>query len=86
MFACKRERDLLGLTPGGQGLVEGSIEARWRSRGAWGAVAFVDGGTAFDDWSDAGDLSWGVGVGVRYNLGFAPLGKREWVVLNPAHR
>jgi translocation and assembly module TamA len=68
-----RERDLLGLTPGGQGLVEGSIEARWRSRGAWGAVAFVDGGTAFDDWSDAGDLSWGVGVGVRYNLGFAPL-------------
>jgi translocation and assembly module TamA len=68
-----RERDVLGLTPGGQGLVEGSLEARWRSRGAWGAVAFIDGGTAFDDWSDAGDLSWGVGVGVRYNLGFAPL-------------
>lgn len=68
-----RERDVLGLTPGGQGLVEGSLEARWRSRGAWGAVAFVDGGTAFDDWSEAGDLSWGVGVGVRYNLGFAPL-------------
>jgi translocation and assembly module TamA len=68
-----RERDVLGLTPGGQGLLEGSIEARWRSSGRWGAAAFIDAGTAFDDWSEAGDLSWGAGVGVRYDLGFAPL-------------
>jgi translocation and assembly module TamA len=67
------ERDTLGLTPGGQGLLEGSIEARWRFGERWGAAAFVDGGAAFDDWSEAGDLSWGVGVGARYDLGFAPL-------------
>ncbi|MEZ6024300.1 MAG: BamA/TamA family outer membrane protein [Hyphomonadaceae bacterium] len=67
------ERDTLGLTPGGQGLFEGSVEARWRFGDRLGAVAFVDGGNAFDDWSDAGDLRWGVGVGARYNLGFAPL-------------
>lgn len=67
------ERDLLGLTPGGQGLAEGSIEARWRFDERWGAVAFIDGGAAFDDWGEAGDLSFGAGVGLRYDLGFAPL-------------
>jgi translocation and assembly module TamA len=67
------ERDLLGLTPGGQGLLEGSVELRWRVGARWGAAAFIDGGTAFDDWEDATDLSYGVGVGLRYNLGFAPL-------------
>jgi translocation and assembly module TamA len=67
------ERDLLGLSPGGQGVLEGSVEARWRFSDRWGGAAFVDGGAAFDDWSDAGDLSFGVGVGVRYDLGFAPL-------------
>jgi len=67
------ERDLLGLTPGGQGLLEGSIEARYRFDDRWGMAAFVDGGTAFDDVEDAGDLSWAVGLGARYDLGFAPL-------------
>lgn len=67
------ERDLLGLTPGGQGLVEGSIEARYRFDNGWGAAVFIDGGTAFDDWAEAGDLSFGAGIGVRYDLGFAPL-------------
>jgi translocation and assembly module TamA len=68
-----QERDLLGLTPGGQGVLEGSFEARWRFSDRWGAAAFVDAGTAFDDWSEATDLSWGVGFGARYDLGFAPL-------------
>jgi translocation and assembly module TamA len=67
------ERNLVGLTPGGQGLLEGSLEARWRFSDQWGAAAFVDAGTAFDDWSDAGDLSWGAGLGARYDIGFAPL-------------
>lgn len=67
------ERDALGLTPGGQGLLEGSFEARWRFDERWGVAAFVDAGTAFDDWSDATDFSWGVGFGARYDLGFAPL-------------
>ncbi|MEZ5955589.1 MAG: autotransporter assembly complex family protein [Hyphomonadaceae bacterium] len=68
-----QERDLLDLTPGGQGLLEGSVEARWRFDDRWGAAAFVDAGTAFDEWSEATDLSWGIGFGARYNLGFAPL-------------
>jgi translocation and assembly module TamA len=67
------ERDALGLTPGGQGLFEVSGEARWRFDGRWGAAAFVDGGNAFDQWRDAASLRWGAGVGVRYDLGFAPL-------------
>jgi translocation and assembly module TamA len=67
------ERDALGLVPGGEGLLEGSIEARWRFDGRLGAALFVDGGNAFDDWSDASDLKFGVGVGLRYDLGFAPL-------------
>lgn len=67
------ERDTLGLTPGGQGLLEGSLEARWRFGDRLGAAAFIDAGTAFDDWNQAADLSWGVGFGARYDLGFAPL-------------
>lgn len=77
------ERDTLGLTPGGQGLLEGSVEARYRFNERWGAVAFVDGGNAFDDWSEAGDLRWGVGAGVRYDLGFAPLRFDVAVPLDP---
>jgi translocation and assembly module TamA len=49
------------------------VEARWRFTERWGAAVFADGGNAFDDWADAGDLRWGVGFGVRYDLGFAPL-------------
>jgi len=67
------ERARVGVTPGGQGLFETSIEARWRFNDRWGAAAFVDGGNAFDDWQEAGDLRWGVGAGIRYDLGFAPL-------------
>lgn len=68
-----RERDALGLTPGGQGVFEVSAEARMRLGDRFGVAAFVDGGNAFDEWSNAADLRWGVGVGARYNLGFAPL-------------
>lgn len=68
-----KDRDALGLTPGGQGQLEGSFEARWRFDERWGAAAFMDAGTAFDDWRNATDFSWGVGIGARYNLGFAPL-------------
>jgi translocation and assembly module TamA len=78
-----RERDTLGLTPGGQGLLEGSLEARYRLNARWGAAAFVDGGNAFDTWSEAGDLRWGVGAGIRYDLGFAPLRLDAAVPLDP---
>lgn len=59
--------------PGGRALLEVSGEARARFTDRIGAVAFVDGGNAFDKLGEAGDLRWGVGAGVRYNLGFAPL-------------
>jgi translocation and assembly module TamA len=78
-----RERDLLGLTPGGQGLLEISAEARWRFTERWGAAAFVDGGAAFDNWSEAGDLRVGVGAGVRYDLGFAPVRLDVAIPLDP---
>ncbi|KAF0182640.1 MAG: BamA/TamA family outer membrane protein [Hyphomonadaceae bacterium] len=62
-----------GVAPGGRGLLEVSGEARARFTQRIGAVAFVDGGAAFRNLDDAGDMRWGVGVGARYDLGFAPL-------------
>ncbi len=59
--------------PGGRGLLETSVEARARFSGAWGGVVFLDGGTAVNDLEDAADFRWGAGIGVRYDLGFAPL-------------
>ncbi|MGE3301628.1 MAG: autotransporter assembly complex family protein [Hyphomonadaceae bacterium] len=59
--------------PGGRGLVETSAEARFRFGSIWGAAAFIDGGAAFDTLSEAGDMRWGAGLGLRYNLGFAPV-------------
>jgi translocation and assembly module TamA len=59
--------------PGGQGLLEVSAEARFRATDKLGAALFIDGGSAFNDFGEAGDLRWGAGVGLRYNLGFAPL-------------
>lgn len=58
---------------GGRGLLEVSAEARRRFTDKVGGVVFVDGGNAFNSWSDAADLQWGAGVGLRYDLGFAPL-------------
>jgi translocation and assembly module TamA len=62
-----------GVAPGGRGLLEVSGEARARFTQRIGAVAFVDGGAAFQNLDDAGEMRWGVGVGARYDLGFAPL-------------
>ncbi|MBU6372972.1 MAG: BamA/TamA family outer membrane protein [Alphaproteobacteria bacterium] len=59
--------------PGGQGLFETSVEARARITRSWGVAGFVDGGSAFDDASGLGDLRWGAGLGLRYDLGFGPL-------------
>ncbi|MFZ4602060.1 MAG: autotransporter assembly complex protein TamA [Caulobacterales bacterium] len=59
--------------PGGQGLFETSLEARARFASHWGAAAFVDGGSAFDDAEGLADLRWGAGLGLRYDLGFGPL-------------
>jgi translocation and assembly module TamA len=59
--------------PGGRGLLETSMEARFRIKGPFGAAVFVDGGSAFNDIGNATDMLWGAGVGMRYDLGFAPV-------------
>ncbi len=59
---------------GGLSLVEASAEIRQVIRGPLGAVVFVDAGSVgSQQYPDFHSLSVGAGVGVRYNLGFAPL-------------
>ena len=67
------DRLAAGLSPGGRGLLEGSIEARARVSDRWGVVAFVDAGSAFDDPGEISGARSGAGLGLRYDLGFAPL-------------
>ncbi len=59
---------------GGQSLVEASFEARQKILSKLGAVAFVDAGTvSAEKYPDFRTFSAGAGVGLRYDLGFAPL-------------
>jgi translocation and assembly module TamA len=62
----------LAEPPGGLGLGETSLEARYKLGPRFGLVGFVDAGAAFNQWEDA-VVRYGAGVGVRYDLGFAPL-------------
>ncbi len=76
---------LIDNTPqGGLSLVEASVEVRRRLSRQWGAVAFIDAGTVGTGTTpDFRDFSAGVGLGVRYNLGFAPLRLDIATPLNP---
>ena len=59
---------------GGISLFEASLEARHDLTAKWGVVAFVDAGSIGSDPAPGfQDLSIGAGLGVRYNLGFAPI-------------
>jgi translocation and assembly module TamA len=59
---------------GGLSLLETSLEVRHKFTDRWGAVAFVDaGGVGVDKWPNGDDFGVGVGVGVRYDLGFGPI-------------
>jgi translocation and assembly module TamA len=59
---------------GGISLFESSIELRRKIIGDWGAVAFVDAGAVGDRVNpDFRHPDIGVGLGVRYNLGFGPI-------------
>jgi translocation and assembly module TamA len=59
---------------GGVSLFEGSLEARHDLTSKWGVVAFVDAGSVGSGPAPGfQDLSVGAGLGVRYNLGFAPI-------------
>lgn len=59
---------------GGISLLETSLEIRQRIGARWGVVAFVDAGAVgTDEFPTGDDFSAGVGVGVRYDLGFGPI-------------
>ena len=64
-----------GVPVGGLSLFEVSAEVRVRPGEKIGYVLFVDGGMSFgESLLDASEsLLWGAGVGLRYNIGFAPL-------------
>jgi len=59
---------------GGLSLFEASAELRHDLTEKWGVVAFIDAGAVGTDPTPTGDdYSAGVGVGVRYDLGFGPI-------------
>ena len=59
---------------GGASLLETSVELRQKIGERWGFVAFADAGAVGTDEIPTGDdVSVGVGVGVRYDLGFGPI-------------
>jgi translocation and assembly module TamA len=59
---------------GGLSLVEGSVELRRKISQDWGFAAFIDAGAIGPSQAPAfRDLSVGVGLGLRYNLGFGPI-------------
>lgn len=59
---------------GGLSLLESSLELRHKFTDRWGAVAFVDAGAVgVDKWPGGDDFGVGVGVGIRYDLGFGPI-------------
>ncbi|MFC1765520.1 autotransporter assembly complex family protein [Planctomycetota bacterium] len=65
-----------GTPLGGLTLVETSLELRTQLDNKFGTVLFLDGGLVMTDQFRRGSeepMRWGAGVGLRYNLGFAPL-------------
>lgn len=62
--------DANGVVQGGDNVITGSIEVDRLLTGNWALAAFVDGGNAFDAFSDL-ELQWGIGGGVRW---FSPVG------------
>jgi len=59
---------------GGLSLLETSLEVRHDLTERWGVVGFVDAGAVGTHATPTGDdYSAGVGLGVRYNLGFGPI-------------
>jgi translocation and assembly module TamA len=59
---------------GGVSLIETSVELRRKITGPFGVAVFADSGVLSDTHSfDFSKVQTGVGVGLRYDLGFAPL-------------
>ncbi len=69
---------------GGLALLEASAEIRYKIDQHWGIVGFVDAGSIGSDQLPNGkNLSVGVGIGIRYDLGFGPIRIDLGVPLNP---
>ncbi|MBP6878547.1 MAG: outer membrane protein assembly factor [Phenylobacterium sp.] len=67
-------RDIDNTPEGGISLLETSLELRQKVGERWGVVAFVDAGAVgTSEFPTGDDFSVGVGVGVRYDLGFGPI-------------
>jgi translocation and assembly module TamA len=59
---------------GGTSLLETSLEVRRDISRKWSFAVFADGGAVGSSGAiDTGDLAFGAGVGVRYNLGLIPI-------------
>ena len=59
---------------GGLSLFEASFEVRHKLTDRWGVVGFVDAGAiGTDAYPQGDDFGVGVGLGVRYDLGFGPI-------------
>jgi len=59
---------------GGISVLEGSVEARWSIQGPYGMAIFADiARVGSTDSGDDAETKAGVGVGLRFNLGQAPL-------------
>lgn len=71
---------------GGLSLFETSIEVRQKLTGAWSVAAFADAGSVgLHVYPDFREPEIGVGLGVRYNLGFGPIRVDIATPLNPRH-
>jgi translocation and assembly module TamA len=69
---------------GGVSLFETSVELRRKLTGAWSVAAFADAGAVgLNAYPDFREPEVGVGVGVRYNLGFGPIRVDVATPLNP---
>lgn len=69
---------------GGLSLFEASLEVRRKIRGPLGVAVFVDAGAVgFDAVPDFGDVRFGAGVGVRYDLPFGPIRADVAIPLDP---
>ena len=74
---------------GGASAVEFSAEARMKFDETWGAVAFLDGGMAYNDHIpdfSTEELRWGAGVGLRFHTAIGPVRLDVAAPLNPRHK
>jgi translocation and assembly module TamA len=70
---------------GGDGLLEASVELRQPLAGRWGLAVFADAGAVSEDGiPGTGDLSVGLGLGVRYRTPVGPVRVDLATPLNPA--